>query len=57
MTELPKINISNPLDELFSTEEERQSSQQERIVTIDCKRLTASKNTRSKLEIIKIWTS
>lgn len=36
MTELPKINISNPLDELFSTEEERQSSQQERIVTIDC---------------------
>lgn len=36
MTELPKINISNPLDELFSTEEERQSSQQERIVTINC---------------------
>lgn len=36
MTELPKINISNPLDELFSTEEERQSSQQERIITIDC---------------------
>lgn len=36
MKELPKININNPLDELFSTEEERQSSQQERIVTIDC---------------------
>lgn len=36
MKELPKININNPLDELFSTEEERQSSQQERIITIDC---------------------
>ena len=36
MKELPKININNPLDELFSTEEERQSSQQERIVTINC---------------------
>lgn len=34
--ELPKINISNPLDELFSTEEERQQLQQERIVTISC---------------------
>ena len=36
LKELPKINIHNPLEELFSTEEERQSSQQERIVTIDC---------------------
>lgn len=34
--ELPKISINNPLDELFTTEEERQQSQQERIVTIAC---------------------
>ena len=44
MTELPKINISNPLDELFSTEEERQSSQQERIVTIDCNEIDSFQN-------------
>lgn len=34
--ELPKLNINNPLDELFTTEEDRQQVQQERIVTIDC---------------------
>lgn len=42
--ELPKISATNPLDDLFSTENDRQSASQERVINLDINEIESFKN-------------
>jgi len=42
--ELPKISATNPLDDLFSTENDRQSALQERVINLDINEIDSFKN-------------
>lgn len=42
--ELPKISATNPLDDLFSTENDRQSALQERVINLDINEIESFKN-------------
>lgn len=42
--ELPKISATNPLDDLFSTEADRQSVSQERVINLDISEIESFKN-------------
>lgn len=42
--ELPKISATNPLDDLFSTENDRQGAAQERVINLDISEIESFKN-------------